>query len=139
MTTGDETTGEPPEHGRHEETEGPQVNGMSPVVSRRREEGVEVLTLSGELDITTVQDVGPVLDDALHSGAGRLVVDLSGVSFADSSALNLLLRTHTRTVLHVAGPLHPFVGRLFEVTGITGVLNLHASLPDALRAAARGM
>lgn len=137
MTTGDETTGEPPQRGRHDETESAGVDGTSPVVSRRREEGVEVLTLSGELDITTVQDVSPVLDDVLDSGADRLVVDLSEVSFADSSALNLLLRTRTRTSLYVAGPLQPFVGRLFEVTGITGVLNVRATLDDALRAAAQ--
>lgn len=111
---------------------------MGPVVSRRRQEGVEVLALAGELDLDSVQDIVPVLDEALGADPGKLVVDLSQVTFADSSALNLLLRTHTQASLHVSGPLHPFVERVFEVTGISGVLNLHPTLDDAVRAAARG-
>ncbi|OEU86319.1 hypothetical protein DB35_13690 [Streptomyces abyssalis] len=105
------------------------------MASRRRQGGVEVLVLAGELDLDSVQEIAPALDDALAAQPGGLVVDLSQVAFADSSALNLLLRTHTRTSLHLGGPLSPFVERLFEVTGISGVLNLHPTVEDAVRAA----
>ncbi|WP_314172070.1 STAS domain-containing protein [Streptomyces winkii] len=138
MTTGDDPTDEPPAQGLNEELEAEAVtaaNGRGPVVSRHSREGVDVVALSGELDLNSVQDIVPVLDQVLSTQPGRLVVDLSRVSFADSSALNLLLRTHSRTSLHLAGPLRPFVERLFEVTGITGVLNVHPTLDDAVRAA----
>lgn len=139
MTIGDDASGEPPAQGQHEGIEGsaPAADGPAPVVSRQRQEGVELLVLSGELDLNSVQEIAPVLDDALSANSGSIVVDLSQVGFADSSAVNLLLRTHSRTSLHVGGPLHPFVERLFEVTGISGVLNVHATRDDAVRAAAR--
>jgi anti-anti-sigma factor len=138
VTTGDDATGGPPEQGqhKHQEHEEAPAGGQAPAASRRRQDGVEVLTLSGELDLNSVQDITPLLDEALTAQPGRLVVDLSRVSFADSSALNLLLRTHTRTSLHLCGPLHPFVERLFEVTGILSVLNVHSTVDDAVRAAA---
>lgn len=94
-----------------------------------------MLTLSGELDLSKVQEIVPVRDAALAQNPGALVVDLSGVTFADSSVLNLLLRTHTRTSMQLAGPLHPVVERLFAVTGISGVLNLHATCDEAVAAA----
>lgn len=136
MTSGDDAAGEPHAQGRNDGHETDESAG--PVLSRHRRDGVEVLALAGELDLDSVQDIVPVLDEALGAAPGSLVVDLSQVTFADSSALNLLLRTHTQASLHVSGPLHPFVERVFEVTGISGVLNLHPSLDEAVRAAARG-
>lgn len=136
MTTGDDATGPPPERERNAEPGGAPADSAGPVASRRRQEGVEVLVLAGELDLDSVVEIAPALDQALAAQPGRLVVDLSRVGFADSSALNLLLRTHTRTSMHVGGPLSPFVERLFEVTGISGVLNLHPTVDEAVRAAA---
>ncbi|NLU71938.1 STAS domain-containing protein [Streptomyces sp. HNM0575] len=136
MTTGDDATGEPQAQGRHDEQAEVTAEDGRPVVSRRNEQGVEVVVLAGELDFETVQDIAPVLDEALAASPGRLVVDLSRVSFADSSALNLLLRTHSRTRLYLCGPLQPFVERLFDVTGLSGVLSLHPGLDEAVRAAA---
>lgn len=136
MTTGDDATGEPPAQGRRGERTDGTGEGAPPLVTRRSERDVEVLALAGELDLDSVQEIGPVLDAAIAAGGGSVVIDLSRVSFADSSALNLLLRTHTRTRLHLCGPLQPFVERLFDVTGLSGVLTVHDSLDEAVRAAA---
>lgn len=105
------------------------------VVERWSRDGVQVLTLSGELDLDTVDEIVPALEAALAEAPAALVVDLSRVTFADSSALNLLLRTHARTSLHLGGPLHSAVQRMFEVTGVTGVFNTHSSPDDAIAAA----
>lgn len=55
-------------------------------------DGSTVVWISGELDISAVdalrQRVDPVLDD----GPSRLVVDVSGLRFADSSAIALWVR-----------------------------------------------
>lgn len=130
MTSGDDVAGEPPPS-QHDDP----ADGTAPVAGRRRLDGTEVLTLAGELDLDTVGEIGRAVEDALAARPGELVVDLSGVTFADSSVLNLLLRTHARTSLQLGGPLHSPVERLFEVTGITGVLNLHATVPAAVDAA----
>jgi anti-anti-sigma factor len=131
VTTGDDAKSEPPAL-RQDEGE---ADGLASVVSRANREGVEVLTLAGELDLNTIEEVLPVLEAALSAHPGSLVLDLSRVAFADSSALNLLLRTHARTSLHLAGPLSPAVERLFEVTGTLGVLNLHSTADEAIAAA----
>lgn len=130
MTTGDDAAGEPAPRQTEQQTHGPV-----PAVERRHQDGVEVLALSGEVDLSKVEEIVPVRDAALAQNPGALVVDLSRVTFADSSVLNLLLRTHARTSMHLAGPLHPVVERLFAVTGISSVLNLHATRDDAVAAA----
>jgi anti-anti-sigma factor len=56
------------------------------------------LTLSGELDLATVPRVQQAVDAALARGARTLVVDLSALSFIDSSGLRLFVVLHQRSV-----------------------------------------
>lgn len=130
VTTGDDATSGP-ETNRHETGTG----GSTPAVVREQRDGTELLVLSGDLDLDVVGEITPVLDSALKTQPAGLVIDLSEVSFADSSALNMLLRTHAQTSLHLAGPLNAAVRRLFEITGIETVLNLHEDREAALSAA----
>ncbi|SCK11657.1 anti-anti-sigma factor [Streptomyces sp. WMMB 714] len=132
VTTGDDASREP----EPKQRESGADDAPSPV-SRERRDGTELLTLSGDLDLDVVEEIVPVLEAALAAQSGGLVIDLSGVTFADSSALNMLLRTHARTKLYLGGPLQPVVRRLFEITGIESVLNLHDSAAAALEAAGR--
>ena len=55
------------------------------------------LTLSGELDLATVPRVQQAVDAALARGARTLVVDLSALSFIDSSGLRLFVVLHQRS------------------------------------------
>lgn len=81
-----------------------------------------VLVLSGELDLAS----SPTLDEALRGictdGTEALTVDLSGLTFMDSTGLRVLLRAkelcerHGCEFLVIAGP--PQIQRLFEVAGI---------------------
>jgi anti-anti-sigma factor len=50
--------------------------------------------VSGELDLAVAGEVAASLVEAPHDG--RLVLDLSDVSFMDSTGLGLLLRTSQR-------------------------------------------
>lgn len=58
--------------------------------------GLPVVSVQGEVDISTVG----VLDDAvgaqLDGGASSLVVDFLGVTFLDSTGLSALVRAHRR-------------------------------------------
>ncbi|MFE5767409.1 STAS domain-containing protein [Streptomyces sp. NPDC056485] len=72
-----------------------------------------VVCLSGEFDPDTIHVLRQVLaatDETMH-----LVVDLSGVTFADSSLLHALLDARHRIVL--AGPLPHQFHRLMDLTG----------------------
>jgi stage II sporulation protein AA (anti-sigma F factor antagonist) len=60
---------------------------------RRRDE-VAIVQARGELDIATVETLRAALDAI--GDAGRLVLDLSRLSFIDSSGLHLLTALHRR-------------------------------------------
>ena len=77
--------------------------------------------LSGDIDLSTVEDVESGLRSAIDGGTGVMVLDLREVSFLDSSGLRLLLRLHKdlgeagRRLVLVQGPRR--VARVFELTG----------------------
>ncbi|WP_370416895.1 STAS domain-containing protein [Streptomyces fradiae] len=100
-----------------------------------------VLALAGELD----HDSAGPLRDALaeHDGSDgsgrdgfRIVVDCSGLSFCDSTGLNVLLRARLRMTeaggrLDLAG-LRPPVDRMFEITGARSVFRVYETVASAL-------
>ncbi|MFF1443380.1 STAS domain-containing protein [Streptomyces sp. NPDC058295] len=75
-------------------------------------------------------DTKEALDTAARKHP-RLVFDVSGVSFADSTFLNLLLRIHHMTSLRIAGPPRQ-LRHLLEITGTDTVLDTRANIQDAL-------
>lgn len=54
------------------------------------------LALVGELDMATVPRVQQAFDALLEQGARSLIVDLSGVSFIDSSGLRMFIMLNDR-------------------------------------------
>ncbi|MFB7252989.1 STAS domain-containing protein [Streptomyces nojiriensis] len=99
-------------------------------------DGAVVLTLAGELDHDTAQPLRDALDEALAPGR-RLLVDMAGLGFCDSTGLNVLLNTRLAAQeagagLELAG-LHGPVARMFRITGADGVFPVHADVTEALR------
>ncbi|MFB7617743.1 STAS domain-containing protein [Kitasatospora sp. NPDC056181] len=90
----------------------------------------------GELDNDTAEPLYEALNTVLRGPPGPVVVDCDGLSFCDSTGLNLLLRARRsaegdgRTLL-LAG-LSPTVSRLFEITGAGTMFRIYPSLADAL-------
>lgn len=97
----------------------------------RREPGATSVTvaLEGELDSGTVAEVERQLRQ-VAAGGSLLVLDLSGLTFMDSSGIALVLRLQTLTRLAgweltvIQGP--PQVQRLLELTGVAERLRLVA-------------
>jgi anti-sigma B factor antagonist len=92
-----------------------------------------VLSLRGEVDISTVALLEERIDAALEGGS-QLVLDLTGVSFIDSTGLRLVISTRQRLTedgelaLVVAdGP----VTRLLEITGLDGAFPVFATVEEA--------
>ncbi|MFE2554101.1 STAS domain-containing protein [Streptomyces sp. NPDC059355] len=56
--------------------------------------------------------------------ARLLVVDVAGVTFADSSFLNVLIRPNNSRSLALAGPLPNQLRRLLEMTGVLGLFTM---------------
>ncbi|MEU3573807.1 STAS domain-containing protein [Kitasatospora sp. NPDC036755] len=115
----------------------PEPDGLRVTVADRGPD--RIVSVAGELD----HDSAELLCSALASpapadGIERIVVDLAGLRFCDSTGLNVLLRARldARAAglrLELAGPV-PSVARLFAITGADGVLRVHADLGTALAA-----
>ncbi|MFJ1755478.1 STAS domain-containing protein [Kitasatospora sp. NPDC088134] len=103
--------------------------------------GPAVLRFRGELDFAHERELAEAVDAALAGGARALVLDVSAVTFADSSTLRTLVLTQQRTEaagggLVLLGPLSLAVRRLLEITATDGYFTVVDSLPQARAAAA---
>jgi anti-sigma B factor antagonist len=99
-------------------------------------EGTYVVSVYGELDLHSVGSLEAEFDAAVARGAQRLVVDLAGVSFMDSTALGAIVAAH-RNLRAAAGEFSivsddPRVVRVFQITGLDRTLRLRSSLADAV-------
>jgi anti-sigma B factor antagonist len=101
-----------------------------------------VVAAGGELDLYTSERLRDKLAEALESGGRRILVDLTGVSFMDSTALGVLvgaataLRSSGGQMVLVADD--PRVTRVIEITGLDQVFCIEASLPEAVRKLVEG-
>ncbi|MEU5635245.1 STAS domain-containing protein [Streptomyces rishiriensis] len=101
-------------------------------------DGVLVVTVEGEID----HDVKDVLSYALLSDDGapppRIVADLSGVTFMDSSGINVFVTAHRRVSgaqgwLRIAGAQESVV-RLLQLVGVDEIIPCHPTVEEALNA-----
>jgi anti-anti-sigma factor len=99
--------------------------------SWRIEAGMAVVTLQGELDIHTAPSARAVIAEAARSNAD-VILDLSGLAFADSSVLNLVLWARNSLRPRLAGPLPRQLARLFRAADLDLALSVFPDLAAAL-------
>lgn len=94
-----------------------------------------MVRLSGEMDISRVDEVRALLLEAMTRTGGRadIVVDLSGLTFCDSAGLNLLLRARLQVMesgrtLRLAAPSAQML-RLLEITGSLALFPVDTAPP----------
>jgi len=107
------------------------------------EDGILILRVDGELDLETA----PALKKAVERGllgaqVHNLVLNLSGVSFIDSSGIGVLLGRY-KELSQVGGQvvlasLEPQVETVLELSGLGRVIPFAESEEEALRLIARG-
>jgi len=103
------------------------VNG-TPLQEIVRDGDRTIVRLAGDLDFATVAGVTPLLEAECARRPGRLVLDLSGVAFLDSSGIHLLVQVHKRLTadgcrLIVANP-SAAAARALQVTATDAVLEV---------------
>lgn len=97
-----------------------------------RADGIAILTLAGEFDLANVPDVERALGEIPLEQ--RAAIDLSAVTFVDSSLLNALVRRHrrARAPFVVIVPSTSPVRRVFTLTNLHTYLRLVSHRADAL-------
>jgi anti-anti-sigma factor len=102
----------------------------------RREAGHRtVLAVFGEVDIASSPHLRSALEAAFDAGAHELWVDLSAITFMDSSGLHVLLDMHRLaeglrrrlTIICPPGNVH----RVLDLTGVIRTLRVYDAQPDA--------
>ncbi|CAL9668546.1 hypothetical protein SUDANB176_07348 [Streptomyces sp. enrichment culture] len=98
-------------------------------VSQYEHNGAWVITPRGDYDLHSIGPLSEALQAAVREHP-KVVLDASGVTFADSTFLNLLILAHSAGTLRLAAP-SPQVRRLCEITGVDGCLEIRASVYEA--------
>lgn len=100
------------------------------------EAGHTIVGVAGELDVYTAPDLEESLAGLISDGRFQLVVDLSEVSFMDSTGLGLLIKA-LKWTREKSGSLDVVVAtekvrKVFTITGLEGVIPLHDTVAEAL-------
>ena len=94
-----------------------------------------VLEVGGEVDLSTAASLRARIEQIVHGGARRLVVDLNGVGFMDSSGLSVLV-AGMKTMREAGGEFTlacrgESILKVFSVTGLDRVFAISGSVTEA--------
>jgi anti-anti-sigma factor len=94
--------------------------------------------MRGSLDLDSVTVLTTTLEQVLDRPAPRIVVDLSGVEFCDSTGLSAFVVGHNRARaaggwLRLAAP-GEWMSGLLDTVGLTGRLGVYPTVAEALEA-----
>ncbi len=102
------------------------------------EDQIAVIRLTGEVDLYTAPEFKQHLVKQIENGVLNVIVDFSGTTFIDSTTLGVLVGGVKR--LRPAGGQLALVCsdrnivKIFEITGLHRVFDIHATPEDALEA-----
>lgn len=98
-------------------------------------EGVDVVNVSGEIDMMTAPSLKNALYDLLDSGVADIILDLNELGFMDSSGLGVLIGTLRRIMMEGSGSLRLVCDRdnilkLFYITGLDKVFEIYDCIEE---------
>ncbi|MFE9694865.1 STAS domain-containing protein [Micromonospora sp. NPDC005806] len=104
------------------------------VTFAQRDGGDACLRLAGELDMSTAPQLNDAIDRLVAEGRRHLLLDLSELTFCDSTGIAAFVRGDNRVAtdggwLRVIGATGR-VARVLEVTGLADLLWHEADSPD---------
>lgn len=105
-------------------------------VDTRREGDLGIMEANGEVDMATAGMVRQAITELIGDGQADLVLDLSQVTFIDSTGLGILVGARKK-VAHLDGSFaivcaNPRILRLFKITGLAEAIAIHPTIHDAI-------
>jgi len=106
------------------------------VDTRNPREDVTVIALAGEVDVYTSPRVKQEIVNLLNGGTNKMIVDLTGVEYLDSTGLGVLIgglkraRERDGDLKLICDNVR--ILRIFEITGLTKIFDIYRSEPEAL-------
>lgn len=111
---------------------------MSLTVSTEHHGAVSVVSVVGELDMATAPQLQQQVTELVEADRVRVVFELSGVSFCDSTGLSVFVRAKNHCdaaggVVRLAAPQRAVL-RILEVSGLVEVLRTYPTVDEAISA-----
>ncbi len=102
-------------------------------ISVQRSPVEALVTLTGEIDMSTVGRLSAAVGDLLNPAPPRLVLDLAGVTFCDSQGLGTLVVLSRKAAMAqsvlVLVNVGDFLLRVLDITGLRGALMIQETTP----------
>ena len=106
------------------------------VDDQRIDDTTHLVVVEGEIDLFTAPEFKARIAGPLDAGATRVIVDLTQVTFIDSSSLGVLIGAHKRLKLRDGSLVivcdDRAIVNTFKITGLDGVFEIVASRADAV-------
>ena len=102
----------------------------APVVGSGSDRDPVVIREHGDLDLGAAAQLRQTLQAAFTEGDDDVLVDLTAVEFVDSVILSVFITAHKRFAAadrHLSFLVPPMLLRVFELTGLIGVLDVRAA------------
>ncbi|MFC4531797.1 STAS domain-containing protein [Sphaerisporangium dianthi] len=99
---------------------------------------IRVLAVAGDLDHHTSPSLQAVMDELTLAAGDGLVIELTGLTFCDSTGISLLVAAHQRAqdagaALALAG-LHSDIAHVFEIMGLDRLFSFYDTTEKAATA-----
>ncbi|MER7491120.1 STAS domain-containing protein [Streptomyces pharetrae] len=101
-------------------------------------EDISVIALHGDIDHRNIDHLRDALLFPHGAAAARTVINLSAVTFIDSSGINAFITAHHAAQqsggwLRLAGPIESVL-RIIQIVGLDGIIPCYSTLHHALAA-----
>lgn len=111
--------------------------GSSCTLEERRVDGVSVVAVTGVVDMLTAPDLEKAISKAAGSAPSALVVDMTQVEFLASAGMGVLIAAQDELAPAITFAVvadGPATSRPLKLVGVTDVVDLYATLDEALSA-----
>ncbi len=106
----------------------------------RQADGFPVVEVSGEIDLTNVDQLELCLESAAQADRGAVIVSLHNASYFDSRTIHALLRfadrlSTNRQQLLLVAPRGGSPGKILKIAGLTDAIPMYETVDQAVSAA----
>ena len=106
-------------------------------LEQRRVDGVNVVAVTGVVDMLTAPELEKAIAEAAESSPAAVVVDMTEVEFLASAGMGVLIAAQDELAPAIRFAViadGPATSRPLKLVGVTDVVDLYATLDEALTA-----